>query len=225
LLLACALISLAAPPNNSFKPNAASRLGLIQALGRYQKVSAMRLRLRLLWLILASLWRKRMNVLDEFALSFIVLPNDIDVSKISDDRYLAITDLGRAGLALRAGIAATLIKRKWVPLATFATLRFRYPLKVFQRYQLLTKIVFWDDETFYLRHVFQRHRRTVATGYVCATFLGPHGPVRPEDILAAINQPVSRPERPEIVSRLKELGSLIHDEQREIFDGALAAGP
>ncbi len=124
----------------------------------------MRPSLRLLWLILTSLWRKRMNVLDVFSLPFIVLPNDVDVSKISDDRYLAITDLGRVGLALRAGVAAALIKRHWAPLASFATLRFRHPLRVFQRYQLLTQIVFWDDDAFYLRQVFQRRRRMVATG-------------------------------------------------------------
>ena len=124
----------------------------------------MRPSLRLLWLILTSLWRKRMNVLDVFSLPFIVLPNDVDVSKISDDRYLAITDLGRVGLALRAGVAGALIKRHWAPLASFATLRFRHPLRVFQRYQLLTQIVFWDDDAFYLRQVFQRRRRMVATG-------------------------------------------------------------
>lgn len=93
----------------------------------------MRLRLQLLWLILALLWRKRRNVLDEVALSLVVLPNDIDVSKISDDRYLAIVDLGRVDLVLRTGLLRTLIMRKWAPLATSVTMRFRHPLKIFQR--------------------------------------------------------------------------------------------
>ena len=146
--------------------------------------STMRLRLRLLWLIIASLWRRPRDVLDEFVLSLTVFPNDIDISKITDDRYLAITDLGRVDLTLRVGLGRTLIKRKWAPLATHATFRFRYPLKIFQTYQLRTKIVFWDDDSFYLRHLFQRHEKTVATGYVCASFLGPNGRVRPADVLA-----------------------------------------
>lgn len=184
----------------------------------------MRLRLRLLWLIIASLWRKRMNVLDEFVLSFTVFPNDIDISKITDDRYLAITDLGRVDLTLRVGLAKTLIKRKWVPLATHATLRFRYPLRIFQTYQLRTRIIFWDDETFYLRHLFQRHGRTVATGYVCASFLGPNGRVCPADILAELKQVVVRPERPDVVRRLQELETMIHHEQREPCNDTSATG-
>jgi acyl-CoA thioesterase FadM len=147
----------------------------------------MRLRLQLLWLILALLWRKRRNVLDEVALSLVVLPNDIDVSKISDDRYLAIVDLGRVDLVLRTGLLRTLIMRKWAPLATSVTMRFRHPLKIFQRYQLLTKIVFWDDDVFYSRQRFQRHGRIVATAYVCATLLGPNGSVHPADILAELD--------------------------------------
>lgn len=59
----------------------------------------MRLRLRLLWLLLLSPWHRRLHVLDEFVLSLTVLPNDVDVSKMTDDRYLAIADLGRVGLA------------------------------------------------------------------------------------------------------------------------------
>ena len=183
----------------------------------------MRLRLRLLWLIIASLWRKRMNALDESVLSFIVLPNDIDIYKITDDRYLAITDLGRVDLTLRTGLAKTLIKRKWVPLATYASMRFRYPLKVFQRYQLRSRIVFWDDETFYLQHIFQRHGRIVATGYVCASFLGPNGAVCPPDVFAELAQTVVRPEMPDVVMRLREAEALIHHEQKEpTYDGSAA---
>jgi len=43
----------------------------------------MRLRLRFLLLVLSSFWRKPMGLLDESILNLRVLPNDIDVSKIS----------------------------------------------------------------------------------------------------------------------------------------------
>lgn len=175
----------------------------------------MRLRLRLLWLILTFAWRRRLRVLDEFVLPCTVLPNDIDVSKMTDDRYLAIADLGRLDMALRLGLARSLLKRGWAPLATVAALRFRHPLKAFQRYRLRTRVVYWDDTTFYLQQVFERHGRTQATAYVCATFLSRRAAVRPTEVLAEIGQVVARPCKPEVVSDLQALAVAIHMEQKE----------
>src|SRR5512144_2767189 len=116
----------------------------------------MRLRLRLLWLILASLWRKPLNVLDEAVLSLRVLPNDIDIRKISDDRFIALMDLGRMDIIVRLGLIGSMFRRRWVPLVTFVAIRFRSPLKAFQKYELRTRIIYWDDDTFYLRQRFER---------------------------------------------------------------------
>lgn len=52
----------------------------------------MRLRLRLLWLLISSAWRPPLKATDESLITFRVLPNDIDVSKITDDRYIALMD-------------------------------------------------------------------------------------------------------------------------------------
>ncbi|MFC7301931.1 thioesterase family protein [Cognatiluteimonas weifangensis] len=169
-----------------------------------------------MWLILSSLWRRPLGVLDDSILSFLVLPNDIDVTKLTDDRYAAIMDLGRLDLALRTGLAGAMIRRKWAPLASFATIRFRYPLRAFQRYALRTRIIYWDDGAFCFRQTFERNGRTLATGYVNATLLGPTGPVSPDEILAAGRGPVARPDKPEIVSRLQELDALIHAGQRQV---------
>ena len=176
----------------------------------------MRLRLRLLWLILASLWRKPLEILDESILSLRVLPNDIDISKITNDRYLALTDLGRIDLAVRNGLLQTMFKRRWAPLAYVVMIRFRHPLVVFQKYQLRTQIIYWDDDSLYLRQRFARSGRIVATGYVYATLLGPDSRVSPQDIFAVARQHPVRPEMPEVVRRLQELNAMIHLEQGEI---------
>ena len=175
----------------------------------------MRLRLRLLWIIFSSFWRKHLGVLDESVLTLRVLPNDIDVLKITDDRYLALMDLGRADLAARTGLAKTIARRKWAPLATSACIRFRYPLKAFQSYELRTRIVYWDDHTFYLLQHFERNHRKVATGYVCATFLDASGPVPPQQILAELRSTAACPDKPDIVSQLQQIDALIHFQQKD----------
>lgn len=175
----------------------------------------MRLRFRLLLLLLASFWKKPLGILDESVITLTVLPNDIDIRKISDDRYLALMDLGRMDLAFRVGILKLMIKNNWLPLATFVTIRFRYPLQAFQRYQLRTSIVWWDETTFYWKQIFERKGRVVATGYLCATALGHNGSVPPKVVIDTIGQPVIKPNQPEIVARLRELENLIHETQQE----------
>jgi acyl-CoA thioesterase FadM len=175
----------------------------------------MRLRLRLILLVLSSFWKKSLNVLDESVITLTALPNDIDISKISNDRFIALMDLGRMDLAFRLGLLKPMFKNKWTPVATFATIRFRYPLKAFQRYQLRTKVVWWEEESFYFQQIFERKGRVVATGYVRATLIGSNGPIPSQDILDAIGQAVTKPNQPEIVTSLSELDGLIHATQKE----------
>lgn len=175
----------------------------------------MRLRLRLIWLVISSLWRGRLGALDESILDLTVLPNDVDVLKITSDRYIALMDLGRVDLILRTGLIKAAARRKWVPLATFITIRFRYPLKVFEKYQLHTRIIYWDDDTFYIQQQFVRQNRTIATAYACATMLGPDGAVPSREMFAAVQANSAKPPMPGIVAELSALNSSIHDEQRD----------
>lgn len=175
----------------------------------------MRLRFRLLLLLLSSFWKKPLGILDESVITLTVLPNDIDIRKISDDRYFALMDLGRMDLVFRSGTLKFMVKHNWVPVVTFNTLRFRYPLKAFQRYQLKTSIVWWDDATFYWKQTFERKGRIVATGYLCGGPLGPNGQVPPQEVLDKIGQSPIKPSKPEIAAKLRELEDLIHETQKE----------
>lgn len=173
----------------------------------------MRLRLRLLLLIISTFWRKPSKTLVESELSLRVLPNDVDIKKITNDRYFALMDLGRLDIAFRMGLLKKMVSKNWVPLATFFTIRFRHPLKVFQKYRLRTRMIYWDDRTFYFRQDFERKGRVAATGYACSTLLGPQGPVKPRELFKAVGISIMRPEKPNIVAKLQELDESIHQDQ------------
>lgn len=179
----------------------------------------MRLRLRLLWILLTSFWRMRIPALEESVLSFRVLPNDIDVSKITDDRYVTLTDLGRLDVTLRTDVMKVLLRRKLVGTATFATIRYRHPLSVFQKYALRSRVVFWDAEAFYFQHVFERQGRSVATAYVRVVLLGRAGVASPATALAEAGQSTQSPEAPAIVAMIRGLDDALRDEQRQALPG------
>lgn len=59
----------------------------------------------------------------------------------------------------------------------------------------------------------RRQGRVVASGRVCATFLGADGPVSPDEILEEIGQSATMPGEPGIVAKLRELQALINESQ------------
>lgn len=183
----------------------------------------MRLRLRFLWLIMASFFKSRLSLLEESVLSLRVLPNDVDVTKITNDRYCALMDLGRLDLAFRFGLRDAMVRYGWIPVATYVTIRFRYPLKMFQKYELHTRIVWWNDSTFFWEQNFIRNGRIVATGHVCATVINKHGIVPSKAILDVIAPDIDRPERPEIVSQLIAAEALIRENQKQAEPSAASA--
>ena len=160
-----------------------------------------------------------MGILEESVLNLRVLPNDVDVTKMTNDRFIALMDLGRMDIAFRVGLIRIMFRRKWVPVATFDTIRFRHPSKVFEKYKLRTRIIWWDESTFYFEQNFERKGRTVATGYVCATLLGSGGRISPEDVLSEIGQSAEPPKKPEIIARLQAAESAIHEGQKGQGEG------
>jgi hypothetical protein len=116
----------------------------------------MRLRVRMLFLILASFFRSRLSLVDENVLRLRVLPNDVDVTRLSSDRYLALMDLGRINILLRARLFWTLVRNRWIPIARVVTIRYRYPPKMFQRFELRSRVVYWDAEWAWTEHRFER---------------------------------------------------------------------
>lgn len=175
----------------------------------------MKLRLRLFWLFLSSFWKKKANLLDESILRLRVLPNDVEIRKVSNDRYIALMDLGRADIGFRCGLRKVMLKKKWTPVTTFNSIRYRYPLRLFQTYELRTRIIWWDDETFYWKQTFKRNNRTLASAYVAQTLYNRDGLIAPAKILEETNQSVEKPVEPEIIAKLYDMDRFIHDEQRD----------
>jgi len=175
----------------------------------------MRLRLRFLWLLLSSFWKKPLGLLDESVLNLIVFPNDVDISKISNDRYTALMDLGRMDIVFRVGWRKAMTTIKWKPAVTFNTIRFRYPLKIFQKYQLKTKIIWWDDTIFYFEQTFKRKGRTLATGHICGTLFDQKGKVPSKVMIQETGQSVIKPEKPEVIAKLREIENLVHESQKD----------
>ena len=114
----------------------------------------MNLWLRLLWVFLTTLFRPRLEApLGVSVVPMIVLPNDLDVNfHMNNGRYLTLMDLGRFDLFARGGLLKAIRGAGWTPILSAAKIRFRRELRVWRRFRIESRVVFWEHTTFVMEH-------------------------------------------------------------------------
>lgn len=150
-----------------------------------------------LWLTLAaSAFKPRLSLFDECTLAFRVWPNDLDVNlHLTNNRYLRAMDLGRWDYGARTRLWHEMARRRWFPLVGSATLRFRKGLAPFERYELRTRLVAWDEKWCWFEQRFCVGETPYALGRVKVLFRGPRGNVGTAELFAACGErsaPASR---------------------------------
>ncbi|MGI8510616.1 MAG: thioesterase family protein [Gemmatimonadaceae bacterium] len=132
----------------------------------------MNLIFRMLRVLFNARHRSRIGALDETSLTFRVWPSDLDVLlHMNNGRYLTLMDLGRVDSIIRSGIRRRLSELAWYTVIASETIRFRESLEPFKKFELRTRLLGWDDKSFYMRQTFMRAERTTAVAVVRIRFL------------------------------------------------------
>jgi len=164
---------------------------------------AMNLLLRLILTLLLSPRRSRLRVLDTCVTPFRVWPNDLDVLRhMTNGRYFTILDLARVDLMVRSGMWPQLRKQGWYPVVTLETMRFHRSLELWDRYDVATRVIGWDDKHVFIEQAFIRDGAQVALGVVRARFLKRSGGTVPtSDLLQLAGVAQASPVLPEWVEQ------------------------
>ncbi|MDQ2889394.1 MAG: thioesterase family protein [Gemmatimonadota bacterium] len=162
----------------------------------------MNLIFRMIRVLLAARARPRVQPLEETTLSFRVWPSDVDVLiHMNNGRYLTLMDLGRADSIIRSGVQARVRENGWYSVVAAETIRFRESLGLFAKFELRTRLVGWDDKSFYLRQLFLLRGRITAVGVVRVRFLNQSGGALSAAEVASVILPgVESPELPDYIS-------------------------
>ncbi len=148
---------------------------------------------------LSTLWRPRLNLLDESAIRLRVWPNDLDLNfHMNNGRYLSMMDLGRLDLFARAGILFPALRRGWMPILGEAKIRFRRSLAPFQSYTLRTRVLAWDDKWFYGEQTFEANGQMAATALIRGLLRGRGGNITPARTIALGGVPIASPPLPDV---------------------------
>jgi acyl-CoA thioesterase FadM len=124
------------------------------------------------------------HVQAELVTRWCVLPCDIDLfGHMNNSRYALLMDYARVHYLRSAGLLTLALKERWVMPTSMVNLDFHRPLKPFERFEIQTQLLSWDDRWIFMRQTFRTWRRpdrTVATGYVKSIIRSPSGVVAPE---------------------------------------------
>lgn len=176
----------------------------------------MRLRLRFLLTLLLAVFRPRIGVLETSSLWLTVLPNDVDLLHVTNDRYLAYMDLGRNDLSVRIGLLAAIRKTHAYPVVRTLSIRFRRAARLFQRLELRTRVVCWNAEAAWFEQEFFAGGRSIALAYCKAEMRTRAGPVTIERLLALTGHQGQRsPRVPAIVEVFEAQDARLREAQQE----------
>lgn len=161
--------------------------------------------MKLYWrlLLLFFTYRKKPVVpaLGPCRTGFWVVPTDLDLlMHMNNGVYLTLMDIGRMDLMLRSGLYSKLKPLGWYPVITGSTMRFKRSLKLFQRFDIVTEVIGWDEKAVLLGQSFYRGEELVAEGVVVSRFLKRKGgSVSTKELMDAIGHADASPVLPEWV--------------------------
>lgn len=167
---------------------------------------------RTIWVVMISLVRSKMDFQAEARSKYCVRLIDTDFPHfdgMSNGRYFNVMDLARVELVIRAGLLRPMLKNGWFILVGGQSIRYHKTLKRWQRYEVRSQVIGWDDKWFYVSQRFERKGELHAIGVVRALFRDKRGNVAPKDVVTQVGISVSPPLRKEIKNWVEEEKSLL----------------
>lgn len=117
----------------------------------------MNLYFRLLWIILRSFFKPKINFSDEIVLKLRIFPNDLDINRhLNNGRYLTLLDLGSIDLFLRSGVLLRAIRNGFRPMVGGLIVTYRKGLSLFEKCTLTMQLKAWDDRWNYFEFEFRK---------------------------------------------------------------------
>jgi acyl-CoA thioesterase FadM len=160
---------------------------------------------RFLLTMLKSRFRSRIGPLDESVVRFTALPHDCDLNfHLNAGRYVSFMDVARIELIGRVRFIGPMLRRGWRPVAGGAVLRFRRSVLPFERFDVRSRVIGWDEKWIYVEHVVEKAGEFCAIGHMRTVIRSKEGTIPPSEVLAAMNLDIPSPTLPEFVAKWRE---------------------
>ncbi len=171
----------------------------------------MNLIFRLFWMLISARFGARRGVLDEGRLTFRCWPTDLDFNMhMTNSRYASFMDLSRVEMMIRNGAWKRVRAAGLYPVLGSYSIRFRRPIRPFRRFDVMARVVSWDERWIYIEH-----KMIVGGGEVAAiclvktTFLGKEGRVPTDKLIAIMGYSGPKPPFPDSLTKKDALDAAL----------------
>lgn len=138
-----------------------------------------------------------------------IWPNDLDFNfHVNNGRYLTLADIGRLHWFVRSGVLAAARRQRALPVVGDAIAKFRRDLRLFDVFEIHTRLLGWDSRWGFIEHRFMRRGRVIGAVMVRGVFKGPQGVMAPATLLAGIAPGLASPQLPDWALRFDEAAEL-----------------
>lgn len=150
------------------------------------------------------------DLLREHASASVVLPSDIDAFlHMNNAKYLREYDIARAKMAGELGFLDAVASKKGAFLVAAATtIRYRRSMKLFQRFSVQSRLIYWEKDSFYLEQ-----RTVTPDGFTTSILMTKYAVrgIEMKDVLAHCLSSTVLPTPPEVSPELSSwMESLRH---------------
>lgn len=109
---------------------------------------------------------------DKTIVNMRVLPTDLDfLWHVNNGVYFSFMDFGRWDMIFRNGVFDAATKNGWYSVVAGETIKFKKSLELWDKFQIETEIIGYDDKYFFIQQKFMRQGDLMATGLVKVRFL------------------------------------------------------
>ncbi|WP_095588221.1 acyl-CoA thioesterase [Actibacterium ureilyticum] len=131
-----------------------------------------------------------LGIFDTHVSHHICWPWDIDLwMELNNGRTLTLYDLGRIPLASRVGLIDVLRRKGWGLTMAGVSVRYRRRVRTFDRVEMRSRCVGWDDKFIYLEQSMWRQGECANHALYRSAVTDRNGIVAPDTVLAALDRP------------------------------------
>lgn len=166
--------------------------------------------IRLAWQIFKHRKDPALSVQEPHVSQHYCLPWDIDLWwELNNGRTLTLYDLGRIPLAFRVGLIQALRENRWSLTMAGASVRYRRRIKMFEKIEMRSRAVFWDERFFYIEQsMWKKNGECANHALYRSAITSKAGIVPPHQVITAAGYTGDAPEAPDWVKAWIEADSV-----------------
>lgn len=140
----------------------------------------------------------RIGLTEMHVTQHMVWPWDLDgFAELNNGRALTLYDLGRLGMGARVGLIDVLRRERWGLTMAGSSVRYRRRLRAFERFEMRSRAVCWDDKFTYIEQSMWKADGECASHVLYRSAVTDrNGIVTPDRVLAAMGEDPTSPPVP-----------------------------